>query len=97
MSLNGSASRADAAPECGERQSAPSRGLVGLINEQPLTYLGISATLGFFAGGGASSRAGLSMLAFVGRIVAREAALNFAAATLAGTYDRTRRDYQKRA
>jgi hypothetical protein len=61
------------------------------VKDDPLTALAIAATAGFLVGGGAGTRAGRTMLALLGRIVAPTAALNFVAGILTGNHDSTRR------
>lgn len=47
------------------------------ICEKPILYMVISAGIGFVAGGGMSSKLGLTVLGFAGRRAATETATNF--------------------
>jgi hypothetical protein len=77
------------------RQRQSSRNWVEIVKHDPLTALAIAATAGFLVGGGASTHAGRSMLALIGRIAAPEAMLNLVAGMVMGNHDSTRRaDYQ---
>jgi hypothetical protein len=72
-----------------------SRNWVESIKDDPLTALAIAGAAGFLVGGGAGSHAGRTMLAFLGRIVAPAAALNFVASIVTGNHGSTRRaDFQ---
>jgi hypothetical protein len=77
------------------RQRRRRRHWVETVKDDPLTALAITATVGFLVGGGASTHAGRTMLALIGRIVAPGAALNFVAGMVTGNHDSTRRaDFQ---
>lgn len=64
---------------------------VEIVKHDPLTALAIAATVGFLVGGGASTHAGRSMLALIGRIAAPGAALNLVAGMVMSNHDSTRR------
>ena len=66
------------------------------IRHEPVTALAIAAGAGFIVGGGASTRPGLALLAFIGRIAVREAATYFLIGTVAGS-DSARKDLQNRS
>jgi hypothetical protein len=54
------------------RHGPPPESLGAQIQANPLMALAAGATIGFVAGGGARSRAGLALLMFVGRIITRD-------------------------
>jgi len=62
-----------------KRGSAENRTLAETVSESPLTSAGIAAGVGFLLGGGLRTRAGMALLLFVGRIVAREMTVNYLA------------------
>jgi hypothetical protein len=78
-----------------------SRDLREYVRAEPITSLAIAAGVGFIVGGGASTRPGLALLAFIGRIAVREAATYFIIGAVAngavGNDDSTRRDFHNRS
>jgi hypothetical protein len=85
----------DRSEQAARRRPRRSRHWVESVKDDPLTALAIAATAGFLVGGGAGTHAGRAMLAFLGRIVAPGAALNFVAGMVTGNHDSTRRaDFQ---
>jgi hypothetical protein len=73
-----------------------SRDVVQYVKDEPLTSLAIAAGVGFIVGGGARSRAGLALLAFIGRIALGEVAAVLLIGAVTGNGDRTRRNFQNR-
>jgi hypothetical protein len=61
------------------------------VKDDPLTALAIAAAGGFLVGGGAGTHGGRTMLAFLGRVVAPAAALNFVAGIVTGNHGNTGR------
>jgi len=53
------------------------RQLERTIREKPLFAAALAATVGFIVGGGLATRPGLAMLMLLGRMAARETAVNF--------------------
>ncbi|MGH7905239.1 MAG: hypothetical protein ACREP6_01280 [Candidatus Binataceae bacterium] len=60
------------------------------VNEKPLVVLGVATAVGFVFGGGAGTKLGLAMMMFAGRVMARRAAINFAAGVINQDGGRTR-------
>ena len=54
------------------------------IERYPMAALGIAALAGFVLGGGLKSKAGLTLMAFAGRMVLRETTLGLVRNTLTG-------------
>jgi DUF883 C-terminal glycine zipper region len=73
-----------------------SRDVVQYVKDEPLTSLAIAAGVGFIVGGGARSRAGLALLAFIGRIALGEVAAGLLIGAVTGNGYRTRRNFQNR-
>ena len=60
-----------------QHESQRSRDLREYVRDEPVTSLAIAAGAGFIVGGGVSTRLGLALLDFIGRIAVREAATYF--------------------
>jgi|HubBroStandDraft_4_1064222.scaffolds.fasta_scaffold1577756_2 hypothetical protein len=73
------------------RAAAPqTRGVLEFVKDAPINSLAIALGAGFIWGGGATTRAGLALLAFVGRMALREAGVQL----LKGkAYDSPRRNF----
>ena len=63
-----------------------SRDLREYVRDEPVTSLARVAGVGFIVGGGASTRPGLALLAFIGRIAVREAATHFIIGAVGNDY-----------
>jgi len=79
-----------------QQKAQQSRDLREYVSDEPFTSLAIAAGVGFIVGGGAGTRPGLALLAFIGRIAVREVATHFIIGAV-GNNDSTRRDFQNRS
>ena len=53
--------------------AASQRTWTDAVKQQPMVFLAAAAAAGFIVGGGTRSKEGLMLLAFIGRLAAREA------------------------